>query len=209
MDWNRAVVAPSNLVTLVTDLRGSTPVLTSADHEAVKIFIRSFSAIVLRTVRHIRADEHNINSFGGDGFVHFFFDRDQDSKTPLIAQLAVNAALDMRTLLRDLRGHPDLAGEGFENLDFVAAISFGEVLYGLHTGPAYNHSTGLIRPVITAFRLASEADPGQILISESVYDAVVGTANYIIRELPTLIDLKGLGPSRVFEIQDYASMLTV
>ncbi|MGH2499395.1 MAG: adenylate/guanylate cyclase domain-containing protein [Candidatus Limnocylindria bacterium] len=145
------------------DLRGFTAFSETAEPEEALAILGDYHRVLGALIFE---HEGTLEHFAGDGVMVFFND-----PVPVAdhAQRAVRLALGVRERMEELcrawrrRGH---------ELGFGAGIAMGYATLG-RIGFEGRHDYGAIGPVTSlAFRLASEAKPGQILVSQRVWAAV-------------------------------------
>jgi adenylate cyclase len=148
------------------DLRGFTAFSETAEPEEALGILREYHAALGGV---ILAYEGTLEHFAGDGVMVFFNDPVPIPDHPL---RAIRMALAVRERMADLcRGWRK---RGYE-LDFGAGIAVGYATLG-RIGFEGRHDYGAIGPVTNlASRLASEAKPGQILVSQRVWAAIEGS----------------------------------
>lgn len=172
MDWQEARADDYQLTILVTDIRGSSRAFNHAPIWRVNNFLHAFAGLTQTALRNIHTDNCSINNFLGDGFLIFFSEPDPPMDHRVGPSRAVLAALRMRTVFEALIHCGDLAltGPEFQNMTLVAGIGHGQVRYGRLTGVVLPYLfTGITTEVTLTFRLAELAEPGQIIISESLF----------------------------------------
>ena len=147
------------ITVVFTDLRGFTGFTETAEPEEVMGVLRTYHAELGRVVM---AHDGTIEHFAGDGVMILFNDPVPVAEHELAA---VRMALDMRAAVDQLTaGWKKLGHE----LGFGVGIADGYATMGA-IGFEGRRDYGAIGPVCNlAFRLCSEAKPGQILVSQRV-----------------------------------------
>lgn len=180
MDWSASHIQERDLVVLVTDLRGHTSFILSLPSDLVTHFIRSLGDITQSALMQVALPPaYDPNNFTGDGFLSFMDPADPSTLLPTVnPPTAINAAVQavaiMRKEFRGLCSSPPF-GSLHPNVELVAGISQGPVVFGQVTGSILERNTGIGRTVILAFRLCDAAlrqesrqEHGPIVVSEEV-----------------------------------------
>ena len=147
------------ITVVFTDLRGFTTFTESAEPEEVMGVLRDYHAELGRVVM---AHEGTIEHFAGDGVMILFNDPVPVEQHEFAA---VRMALDMRDVVTRLAADWKKRGH---DLGFGVGMADGYATMGT-IGFEGRRDYGAIGPVCNlAFRLCSEAKPGQILVSQRV-----------------------------------------
>lgn len=184
LSGDRAVISM-----IFCDLRGSTAWTERTDpEELVRTLNRFLGAMTDVIFKHGGL----LDKFVGDEVIALF-------GVPVAMEnhtlKAVQCACEMRDVQQALR--EELASKGIELPPMGVGISTGEVIAGEIGSPVRTDFTALGRAMNLGARLCSAASPDQILISDTVYQAVTGRVEAIA--LSTL-DLKGLGGVSAYEL---------
>jgi adenylate cyclase len=177
------------IAVLFADLRGWTAFSATTEPEEVMGVIREFHAAMGRLIARFEA---TVGWFAGDGLMVWFNDPIPCSDP---SARAVRMALAMRETMADLsskwrrRGH---------ELDFSVGIALGFATLG-RIGFDGRYDYGAVGSVMNmASRLCSEAEPGQILVSDRIHAEVEGMVE---AEEARGLTLKGFGkPTPGFRI---------
>jgi adenylate cyclase len=170
------------------DLRGFTAFTETADPEEVMGVLREYHrAMGELIIKH----DGTLERFAGDGIMIFFND---PVVVPNPAERAVRMSVEMQAAFRTL--HDDWCRRGYD-LAMGIGIAQGYATIGA-IGFEGRQDYGAIGPVTNlAARLCSEAQGGQILISQRVRGSVTDVPTSFVGELR----LKGFhGPVSAYEI---------
>jgi len=147
---------------LMSDIRNFTPLSESLNPEKViSLLNRHFSHLIEVTRKH----EGIIVDFFGDGVLVFFDPLD----TPLkpVAKRSVLCALEMQADMENV--NRELRSEGLPELRMGIGINVGEVIVG-NIGSETRAKYGIVGSAVNITqRIQSQAEGGEVVISESVY----------------------------------------
>jgi len=156
------------------DLRGFTAFAEMSEPEEVSEVLEAYHAEVGHV---IVAHEGTLERFTGDGMMVFFNDPVQVANPE---ERALRMADAMRERIRVLRA--EWRRRGWD-LDLGMGIAKGYATIGAIGFEGRRDYAAIGSVTNLAFRLCTEASPGQILISQRIYAAV-----------PDLVDAKEVGP---------------
>ncbi len=196
-EYEKTEHGEKKIITVVfADIRGFTPMSERMDPRAISKLLNEYFN---KMTEIIFRNGGTIDKFIGDAIMILF-------GAPLVqddASLrAVRTALEMREALKVMRqGWQESGGQAFH---IGIGINTGEAFVGNLGSDNHKEYTALGDAVNTAARLESKAQPGQILISESVWREVGHLVKF--NELEPVM-LKG--KSRPQEVYELLAMLEV
>jgi adenylate cyclase len=151
---------------LVADLRGFTSIVESLEpHRVLEIINRYFE----RMTDIIMAHEGTIDEFTGDGLLVFF-----GAPRPMVdhPRRAVACAREMQAAMENLNREND--GLGLPELTMGIGINSGELIVG-NIGSEKRKKYGAVgSPINVAFRVESQTPGGEIFITQTVHERLIG-----------------------------------
>lgn len=147
---------------IVADVTGSTNLLEQVGNEA---WVEMMNRVLLALEAEVYRFGGVVNQFRGDGLVAFFgseVSSEDDPERAILTGLAMLQAID--------RFDQDLKSGGGPGIRLRVGINLGEVIVA-SIGDARQHreDTAMGIAIAVAARLESSAEPGTVLVSESVY----------------------------------------
>lgn len=213
----------------MTDIRCSSPILTTWPPDTVRRFIFEFSALTYQILSDIvPAEEYHVNNFLGDGFLIFLSERDERDLVRRGPERAVRAARRMRREFDQLCESPlyTHAAPRLPPMRLLSGIAHGEVIYGpfAASAAAVPRSTGMTSNVVLCSRFVKArlhgAESGShILVCEQTEgevravvaalraggDAGLQSELHELRQIQFQrreLNMAGLGAVRCFEVVD-------
>jgi adenylate cyclase len=146
-----------NISVLFADIRGYTSYAEQADPEEVVDLLNQYFTLATDI---ILAREGTLDKFLGDAVMAFFNAPEDQEDHPY---RVVDAALALQASISEFN-----ARRGGEGLNFSIGINMGEAVVGNVGTPRAMNYTAIGDVVNVAKRLQERAEPGQILVEESV-----------------------------------------
>lgn len=155
---------------LFADIRGFTNMMAHLELEEIMDFLDEFYSLMTRTVFD---NEGSIDKFMGDEVMAFF-----GAPIPLqnSCDNGVRTAMEMVTAFRGLREKFSRRSSHFEKLGIGLGVNVGKVFVGSVGSETRYDYTVIGTAVNLARRLCSHAEPGQILVAESILGRITDTA---------------------------------
>ncbi len=175
---------------LFADIRGYTTFAEQADPERVVELLNEYFTLATDI---IFAREGTLDKFLGDAVMAFFNAPEDQEDHPY---RVVDAALALQSAVNEVN-----ARRGTDGLTFSIGINLGEAVVGNVGTPRAMNYTAIGDVVNVAKRLQERADPGQILVAESVIACLgdlviadrIGEMQVKGRKEPTIVyNLRGL-----------------
>jgi class 3 adenylate cyclase len=149
---------------LVSDLRNFTPLASRLSPDRVIAILNRYFE---RMVEIIAVHRGTIDEFQGDGILVFFGAPLRSEDDP---ERAVRCAIDMQKKMSEI--NRELEDQGLPELHMGIGIHTGEVVVG-NIGSEKRSKYGAVGDAINvAYRIESQTNGGQILISASTYEKV-------------------------------------
>ncbi len=152
------------VVVFFSDIRGFTPMSEKMSPDDIaSLLTEYFTEMVAIVFEH----GGTLDKFIGDEIMALWgapVSKDDD------ADRAMRAAIDMMSVLKEL--NETWSAEGRPHVEIGIGINFGEVFAGNIGAEQRMEYTVIGDAVNVASRLCSSADPGQVIVSESFYDAL-------------------------------------
>lgn len=181
-----------DIVALFCDLRGFTAFAETSEPEDVMSVLRQYHSVVGPLIHRA---EGTIERFAGDGILTFFND---PIEIPEPARRATELAVEMRDAVSDLI--QDWSKRGFR-IGFGIGIAQGYATIGTIGFEARRDYAPIGTVTNTAARLCSEANDGQILITQRIASAIDGRVR-----LEPLGDMALKGLSRPIAVYNVAGL---
>jgi len=162
----------------------------TAPEQVVGLLNRYFSAMT----EIIFAYGGTLDKYIGDGLMALF---GAPTATPEDATHAVQAAVEMQRQMRHI--NTDLRAAGLPEISIGVGLHTGEATVGYVGSERRTEYTAIGDTVNLASRLESNAQPGQILISEAVIGAC-GTDRFTLAQQPPLTVKNRVQPVPVFAV---------
>ncbi len=179
------------ITVLFADVRGFTRLAEhTAPEQVVGLLNRYFSAMT----EIIFAYGGTLDKYIGDGLMALF---GAPTATPEDAAHAVQAAVEMQRQMRHT--NTDLRAAGLPEISIGVGLHTGEATVGYVGSERRTEYTAIGDTVNLASRLESNAQPGQILISEAVVGAC-GTDRFTLEQQPPLTVKNRVQPVPVFAV---------
>ena len=179
------------ITVLFADVRGFTRLAEhTAPEQVVGLLNRYFSAMT----EIIFAYGGTLDKYIGDGLMALF---GAPTATPEDATHAVQAAVEMQRQMRHI--NTDLRAAGLPEISIGVGLHTGEATVGYVGSERRTEYTAIGDTVNLASRLESNAQPGQILISEAVVGAC-GTDRFTLAQQPPLTVKNRVQPVPVFAV---------
>jgi adenylate cyclase len=171
------------------DLRGFTPFAQTADPRRMLEILRSYHEVLGPITTQFAG---TVERFTGDGIMVYFDDSPVADQVVRAVEIAVRMREAMTGLCHEWRR------SGYE-LDYSMGVALGFAVVGVVGFPG-RYDYAAIGPVTNlSSRLCARALPGQILISQGVYDIVSPLANV---ERVTGLELAGFAsPVTAFSVR--------
>lgn len=153
------------IITIVfADIRGFTSLCENIDTRQIESFLNEYFE---RTTRIIFSQRGTLDKFIGDAVMALFGTPIQEHDDEI---RAVACALQMREAVKELSD--DWVARGLPKVDIGIGLNTGEVVAGNIGSDLHFEFTAVGDNVNLASRIASLAERGQILISESTFRAI-------------------------------------
>lgn len=176
---------------LFADVRNFTPFAEQHTSEEV---IETINAYMTALTEALHAYGGILDKYTGDGLMALF--RITEDPPDDQIQEAVLAALAMRDVAKAVSLR--LAEQGHQPLDVGISMHYGEAVVGLVGNPNQFNYTALGHTVVVAARLNSSAQPGDVMVSNTVYQAIAET--FTVEECEEVM-VKGLSqPVRPYRV---------
>ncbi len=180
-----------NICVLFADVRNFTPFAESHTSEEV---IETINAYMTAMTEALHAYGGLLDKYTGDGLMALFrvpHDPPDDE-----IQEAVLAALAMRDVCKTVSKR--LIEQDKQALQVGISLHYGEAVVGLVGNPNQFNYTALGHTVVVASRLNSVTPAGDVLVSDTVYQAIADT--FVVEECPEVM-VKGLSqPVRPYRV---------
>jgi len=177
---------------LFADIRNFTPLVLQLPLKTLRSFLNDFFRVLSEIIFHSKG---TLDKFIGDAVLAYFgapISMNEPEK------IAVHAAVTMQKRFCELRESWSVENRAISGIGLGVGITSGSMFLGNVGYPKRFDYTVIGKDVNIAQRLASEADSGQILITEKVASELV--SEFQIIEMPSRL-LKGLEkPIPVFSI---------
>ncbi len=185
-------VERKNLTLLFTDIRSFTTISETLALDDLTSFLNDFYTNVTQVVIKFRG---LINKFIGDEVMAIF---NLDGTMNDHPAQAVRAAVDLVRTMNEINLIRNKRGE--MGINIGVGVNTGEVLVGNFGSSVRQEFTAIGDTVNTAARLQGQAGPGEIVVSQSVYEQV---RDIVIAEDMGEKPLKGKGqPIRLWKIKE-------
>ncbi|MFA6450663.1 MAG: tetratricopeptide repeat protein [bacterium] len=182
-----------NLSVLFTDIRDFTTISETLDLDALASFLDDFYTNVIQAVNKYGG---MLNKFIGDAAFAIF---NIDGATKDHPEAAVRAAVELVRTINEVNLMRKRRGE--IEINIGVGVNTGEVIVGSFGSSLRQDFTAIGDTVNTASRMQSQASHGEIVVSQTVYDSVVGIA---VAEDMGEKPLKGKGqPLRLWKISGF------
>jgi len=176
---------------LFADVRNFTPFAEQHTSEEV---IETINAYMTALTEALHAYGGILDKYTGDGLMALF--RITEDPPDDQIQEAVLAALAMRDVAKAVSQR--LEEQGHQPLDVGISMHYGEAVVGLVGNPNQFNYTALGHTVVVAARLNSIAQPGDVMVSDTVYQAIAET--FTVEECEEVM-VKGLSqPVRPYRV---------
>lgn len=176
---------------LFADVRNFTPYAERHTSEEV---IETINAYMTALTEALHAYGGILDKYTGDGLMAMF--RISEMPPDDEIQEAVLAALAMRDVAKSVSKR--LQEQGKDPLEVGISMHYGEAVVGLVGNPNQFNYTALGHTVVVAARLNSVAAPGDVLVSDAVYQAIADT--FTVEECEEVM-VKGLSqPVRPYRV---------
>ena len=177
---------------LFADVRNFTPFAERHTSEEV---IETINAYMTALTEALHAYGGLLDKYTGDGLMALFRIT-QDPPDEQI-QEAVLASLAMRDVAKTVSRR--LVEQGKQALQVGISMHYGEAVVGLVGNPNQFNYTALGHTVVVAARLNTVAQPGDVLVSDAVYQAIA--ESFTVEECPEVM-VKGLSqPVRPYRVE--------
>lgn len=176
---------------LFADVRNFTPYAERHTSEEV---IETINAYMTALTEALHAYGGILDKYTGDGLMALFRITEDPADDEI--QEAVLAALAMRDVAKAVSNR--LQEQGKEALHVGISMHYGEAVVGLVGNPNQFNYTALGHTVVVAARLNSIAQPGDVMVSDTVYQAIAET--FTVEECEEVM-VKGLSqPVRPYRV---------
>jgi adenylate cyclase len=169
---------------LMSDIRGFTPLAETMRPDHIIHFLNRYFSRLIEVIQ-----EHNgiIVDFFGDSILVFF--DPLDGPVDAIIRRSVACAFAMQEAVGGFNA--EMKAEGFPELLTGIGVNAGEVVVG-NVGSETRAKYGIVGAAVNMTqRIQSRADGGEVVVSESVYQRIVGDTDIAVRRSIT-VSLKGI-----------------
>jgi len=182
-----------NVSVLFIDIRGFSRLAKSVDPELLVSFLNeAFALITNRLLDH----GATVDKYVGDAILAYF---GAPIVTPDHPQRAIASAIAIQRSVRERNLKREVSGEGVAKLEVGIGIQTGEVVVGNIGSDLKMDYTAIGDPVNVASRLQNLAQPGEIIVTDRVTEAL---GNRIEVEALGPVELDGRpDPVRVFRVK--------
>jgi len=182
-----------NVTVLFIDIRGFSRLAKSVEPELLVSFLNeAFALITNRLLDH----GATVDKYLGDAILAYF---GAPIVTPDHPQRAIASAIAIQRSVRERNLKRETSGEGVAKLEVGIGIQTGEVVVGNIGSDLKMDYTAIGDPVNVASRLQNLAQPGKIIVTDRVADAV---GNRVELDALGSVELQGRpDPVRVFRVK--------
>jgi len=188
------------VVILMSDMRGFTPMAESMRPESIIHFLNRYFSRLIDVIQ-----EHSgiIVDFFGDSILVFFDPLDGDLK-PMIRK-GVVCAFEMQEAIRGF--NEEMKREGFPELLMGIGVHAGEVVVG-NVGSETRAKYGIVGSAVNmTHRIQSMAKGGEVVVSEAVYAHISAEKNVVTTRSIT-VSLKGIASPVMLYVVDRKEPVT-
>lgn len=180
-----------NICVLFADVRNFTPY---AEHHTSEEVIETINAYMTALTEALHAYGGLLDKYTGDGLMALFRVTHDPPNEQI--QEAVLAALAMRDVCKTVSKR--LVEQEKQPLEVGISLHYGEAVVGLVGNPNQFNYTALGHTVVVASRLNSVTPAGDVLVSDTVYQAIADT--FVVEECDEVM-VKGLSqPVRPYRV---------